>query len=207
LTLSLYKEGKELLNTEDKILIISPATEDDYWTLSNEDLKVEYGKEKLYIHSPANWSHEECVTFLLRYINRYLEDHSLGKAVGSRFAIKLPNGRRPEPDVVVLLSHQISTDMTVFEGVPPLIIEIISKSTKDHDLGEKLEWYKSAKIPEIWIIDRDETWVRHYLLIEREYSVKELKSGSLKSKLFSGLQLKVEWLWEKPLPKLKDIYI
>lgn len=93
--IELRLHDQEIYISHDQILILEPVTEDDYWNLSTEDLKVEYGQGVLYIHSSVSPTHENIFGFLMYYFRRYFEETSEGQVLGSRLALKLPNGHRP----------------------------------------------------------------------------------------------------------------
>ncbi|MHA1652169.1 MAG: Uma2 family endonuclease [Candidatus Helarchaeota archaeon] len=103
-----------------------------------EDLKVEFDGECLYIHSPASKKHENVVFNLLTIFKTFLRHNpSLGEALGSHFALKLPNGKRPEPDIVIVPAGIVNDNDCIYEGIPKLVIEILSPSTREFDLKEK----------------------------------------------------------------------
>jgi len=142
------------------MIILRRATEKDYFALANEDLKVEFDGECLYIHSPASKKHENVVFNLLTIFKTFLKKNpALGEALGSHFALKLPNGKRPEPDIVIIPAGIVKDNDCIYEGVPKVVIEILSPSTREYDLKEKRTWYKENKIPEIWFIDLEEKTV------------------------------------------------
>ena len=137
---------------------IQGGTWDDYWKLAHEDLKVEYIEEVIYIHSPANLDHEMIFGKLLNLITNHIEAHSetMGLILGSRFPIKLLDGKRVEPDLVYLSKQDITEGnltKTVFEGIPSLIIEIVSPNYRNHDTVTKLEKYLELGVNEYWIVD------------------------------------------------------
>src|SRR3954447_14269433 len=46
---------------------------------------------------------------------------------------------------------------------PSLVVEVLSPSTRTHDLGRKLVDYKSlASVTEIWMVDSDRRWAQHW---------------------------------------------
>ena len=46
---------------------------------------------------------------------------------------------------------------------PSLVIEVLSPSTRTHDLGQKLFDYKTVPtIVEIWMVDSERRWVQHW---------------------------------------------
>jgi Uma2 family endonuclease len=146
--------GHEIELSPDSMIIIKHASEHDYESLANEDLKLEFDGECLYIHSPASKKHENVVFNLLAIFKRYLgRNPALGESIGSKFALKLPNGKRPEPDMVIVPRGVVGEYDSFYEGVPRMVIEILSPSTKDHDLLVKRKWYEESSVPEIWFID------------------------------------------------------
>ena len=146
--------GHEIELSPDSMIIIKRASERDYESLANEDLKIEFDGECLYVHSPASKLHENVVFNLLTIFKRLISGNpSLGDPIGSKFALKLPNGKRPEPDVVIVPRGAVRDNDSVYEGVPRLLVEILSPSTKDYDLNIKRKWYEESRVPEIWYID------------------------------------------------------
>ena len=193
---------------QDSLIIIDGVTEEDYWKLSSEDLKIEYAGGCLYIHSPASLKHEMIFNFLYLYLNVRLQELNVGELLGSRVAIELPGGHRPEPDLVLLPRDTYSESDTVYKGVPIWVIEILSTGTKknvDHDLVEKLSWYTDAKIPEIWYVNPDTyTVIRYcYNSPDQTYKREEFSKDSVSPKLFPMITIRLEWL--RTRPKLSEI--
>jgi Uma2 family endonuclease len=146
--------GHEIELSPDSMIIIKHASEQDYESLANEDLKIEFDGECLYIHSPASKLHENVVFNMLTIFKQFISRNpSLGDPIGSKFALKLPNGKRPEPDVVIVPQGAVGDNDSIYEGIPRLVVEILSPSTKDYDLDIKRKWYEESRVPEIWFID------------------------------------------------------
>ena len=142
--------------------------------------------------------HENVVFGLLYFIKRHLTDHSMdGEAIGSKFALKLPNGKRPEPDIVIVPIGQVADSDSIFEGIPLLVIEILSISNREHDLSRKRMWYQEAKIPEIWIVDIEERTIHvDYLETNLQYMTIAFQSGKVKSRILNGLEIPFDQIVE-----------
>ena len=69
--LEISHSNKSITLSPDSLIIVKNATESDYLEISNEDLKIEFDGECLYIHSPASKRHEKLV-FQLLVINRLI---------------------------------------------------------------------------------------------------------------------------------------
>ncbi len=176
------------------IIIIENTTEKDYFKLANEDLKIEFDGECLYIHSPATKLHEDLNFYLLKILKEYLENKpGVGDAIGSRFAVKLPNGQRPEPDAVITPYGEVKNTDSIFEGVPLVVFEIISHSNRKHDYERKLKWYQDGQIPEIWLIDREEQKIDYYTLNEKKtYNHQVFTKGPIKSSVLKEFTIMSE---------------
>ncbi|HME55336.1 MAG TPA: Uma2 family endonuclease [Candidatus Lokiarchaeia archaeon] len=170
------------------MIIIKNASEHDYETLASEDLKIEFDGECLYIHSPASKKHENVVFNLLAIFKTFLaQNPSLGEPIGSKFALKLPNGKRPEPDVVIVPRGIVGDYDSVYEGIPSMVVEVLSPSTKDYDLIIKRQWYEESLIPEIWFIDLEAQKIivircsENDVYEEREYSTNVIACQALEN--------------------------
>lgn len=186
--------GHEIELSPDTMVMVKKATEKDYLKLANEDLKIEFDGECLYIHSPASKKHENVVFTLLTIFKTYLQQNpSLGEAIGSKFALKLPNGKRLEPDIVIVPVGIVHDEDSVFEGTPKLVIEILSPSTRDYDLIDKRKWYRENEVPEIWFIDLHQTCIfvdsidSEGIYHENTYSKKKIVC-----KILGNLEIKIQ---------------
>ncbi len=92
-----------------------------------------------------------------------------------------------------------------FEGTPPLVIEILSKSTREFYLTEKIQWYTSARIAEIWFIDHEKKELLRFTYDNKtsKYIEEKISSRLINPLDWKDFTFKVEWLWE--LPKLSTI--
>ncbi len=192
--LILSHAGHELELALDTMIIIKNATEKDYLKLANEDLKVEFDGACLYIHSPASKKHENVVFNILTIFKTYLKQNpSLGEAIGSKFALKLPNGKRPEPAMVILPAGVVNDEDSIFEGIPKLIVEILSPSTREYDLIDKRKWYMENKVPEIWFIDLEEpSVVIESIKPNGTYKKEKNLGNTVKCKALGNFEIKFE---------------
>jgi len=186
--LTLSHAGHKIELSPDSMIIIKNASEHDYETLASEDLKIEFDGECLYIHSPASKKHENVVFNLLAIFKTFLaQNPSLGEPIGSKFALKLPNGKRPEPDVVIVPRGIVGDYDSVYEGIPSMVVEVLSPSTKDYDLIIKRQWYEESLIPEIWFIDLEAQKIivircsENDVYEEREYSTNVIACQALEN--------------------------
>ncbi len=88
-----------------------------------------------------------------------------------------------------------------------MVIEVFSPGTRDFNLTEKLEWYQSAGIPEIFFIDSTTRVVYDYHKGGKKYTLQQMESGTFYFHVFPELEIHVDWFWKEPLPALKDLPI
>lgn len=202
LYLSDHLGNKITLLKRDTLLIIQGATWDNYWEIATEDTKVEYIGDKIYIHSPANLNHEEIFGYLLTEIRNFLTKNPQGRVLGSRFPVKLLDGKRVEPDLLFLSNKTISEGNlgnTVFEGKPTWIIEIISPTYRDHDLITKYEKYRELSVFEYWVIDPEVREIKKYLFKNQDTIFQETYSSGIlntEEETLDGFSINIDEIWK-----------
>src|SRR5207248_96334 len=121
------------------------STLDDYYRFANEDTRLDFIDGVLILHSPANIGHEDRFAFLLIILRGFAAATGAGRAFGSRTPIALA-GKRAEPDLLFVTREHLSwIGETEIAGPPDLVIEILSPSTRDYDLGLKRRLYADGK--------------------------------------------------------------
>ena len=160
--------------------------------------------------SPASTRHQQLVRFLASLLGWIADEQALGELVQSPFQMRLPDpiSRGREPDLLfVAREHLDRLRPTYLDGPADLVVEITSPESVSRDRGEKFVEYEAAGIPEYWLIDPERQQAEFYLLgSDGRYRLAlGGASGEYASQMLPGLRLQVEWLWQEPLPKLRDV--
>jgi Uma2 family endonuclease len=171
----------------------------------DEDTSAEWVHGELVMTSPAGDRHQDIVRFLVSVLSVFSESHDLGVIRPSPFQMKLHHGR--EPDLLFVgKTHLDRLKDTFLDGPADLVVEIISPESASRDRGEKFYEYEDAGIQEYWLIDPLRRKAEFYQSIAGRYRlVHGGESGVYHSLSMPGLWLKVEWLWQVPLPKVLDV--
>ena len=112
---------------------------------------------------------------ILRRIGNYLDAHPIG-IVRHNIAFSFPEILDADregvvPDLCYIPNTELEKaeiDANVQVGViPALVVEILSPSTKEIDLVDKVEIYREAGVEEYWIFDRYQETVRIYRFGEK----------------------------------------
>lgn len=114
--------------------------------------------------APApNRFHQQISRNLEFIIFAYLKQHPLGEIYNAPFDVYLNETNVFQPDLVYVSNEnaQVLVDAGI-EGVPDLVVEILSPSNFRLDRGRKLRVYAAMKVPHCWIIEpsaeRIEIW-------------------------------------------------
>ncbi len=188
-----------------RIFDVSPQ---EFEALTDEDVKAELFDGVMIVHSPTTWRHDDVQGFLLSVMRVYAESKGLGKVTGPTTLMQLSPERRFAPDVLFVRAERVPTPLPLeLEGPADLVVEVLSPSTRQYDLREKRFAYREGQIPEIWLVDGEQ---RRVIVdqLDRErgrYRARTLRRGLLRSESLPGFSLKVEWLWQEPLPPLSEV--
>jgi len=186
-----------------KLLFLEGVSEALYDALTalEEDVKAELLDGVMVVHSPEKTRHEQEFRFLFVLMNLFAYAHHWGEVLGSMATVHLGECRRVKPDIAAVRlerAHIITED--AIEGVPDLVLEIVSESTRRYDFGEKRKVYEEAGVPEIWLVDFERKVVMVVRRVGRRYRSEAKSRGILRSQVMKGFWLRVEWLWQKELP-------
>ena len=175
----------------------------------DEDIWAEWVNGEVLIMSPASNLHQALVLFLAALMQHWAEAFDLGVIRTEPFLVKLPEPLPARaPDIIFVAKdnlHKLTTNY--LDGAPDIAVEIISPDSRSRDRGEKFYEYEQAGVKEYWLIDPDRKQGEFYRRgndgIFRLVSVGE--EGIFRSEVLEGFWLKVEWLWEEPLPSLMSV--
>lgn len=73
-----------------------------------------------------------------------------------------------QPDIIVICDRDKMDKNGKYKGVPTLVVEVLSPSTRSKDTLKKLELYKHCGIKEYWMVDPKNNLVYIYLLDKNE---------------------------------------
>lgn len=182
-------------------------TEEEYLELCDEDLKAELIGGVLIVSTPASVRHEQVQGFLQAILRAYVEAHGLGVVLGSRTPMRL-RGQYFEPDILFVTQAHLERLGPVFlEGPADVVIEIASPESGALDRVVKRRAYGKHGVREYWLIDPERESAEFYILKAKGHyqQVAVGKEGVYRSRLISGFWLKLDWLWQEPLPPVLNV--
>ena len=177
------------------------VTEEMFDELVDEDTKAELIDGVMIVHSPASMEHDDSSGFLRGLMSFFAEARSIGKVLGPDSLIHLAPGRKCAPDVFFIRQERVPMPLPKeFEGVPDLVVEVLSPSNRRYDLRDKRLIYREAGVGEVWFIDAA---LRQIILDRRQvesYTEDIVTAGRVSSAVLPGFWIDASWLWATPLP-------
>ena len=128
-------------------------TYEDYCAIA-DDKRYELLNGDLMMVPAPNRKHQEVLGRLYIELVRFTQEHGPGKMYVAPFDVVLSDTDVVQPDLLFISrarEHRI-TDENVL-GAPDLVIEILSPSTADRDVGYKHDLYGRHGVREYWIVD------------------------------------------------------
>jgi Uma2 family endonuclease len=174
-------------------------TYDDYLRLPNDGRRYEIIEGVLYVSPAPKYLHQRIVQVLLRRLGDLAEEKGSGEVIPAPFEIYLSGRNRPiQPDLVYIRAeHLPPSDAAGFEGVPDLVVEILSPSSIRRDRFIKFAAYEKAGVPEYWIVDPETRSIEVYVWRNGLYElhVQAVGDAAMTSTLFPELALRVDELF------------
>ena len=177
-------------------------TYEEFLAWADEDTLAEWVDGEVVMTSPASYRHQDVRGFLEAVLRPFVEERKLGIVQSAPFQMKLPGSGR-EPDLLfVAARHLDRLRRTYLDGPADLVVEVLSPESAGRDRGEKFYEYAVGGVPEYWLIDPDAQWAVFYQLGEFGLYEQTLtgREGLYRSAAIPGFWLRVEWLWQEPLP-------
>jgi Uma2 family endonuclease len=157
--------------------------------------------------SPASYTHEDLFGFLYSVLRIYVSRKKLGIVRGSRTAIRFSTYDAPEPDIVfVSAAKQSIIQEQSIEGIPDLVVEIVSRSSRTLDYGDKKQLYARYGVPEYWLIDPYRQMVEFFQNDSGQWTLLPADTdGIVRSDVITGFWLRTDWLFAEELPDILEV--
>lgn len=183
-----YEEDKKM--TYEQYLEIVENTEERYELIDGE----------LYYMASPLFKHQVAVNEIFVHFYNWFKGKSC-RPLTSPFDVKLFNRAKKfeddpnvvQPDILVMCDEDKVSSAGKYEGIPTLIVEVLSKSTRSKDMIKKLNLYMNSNIREYWLVDTEKEQVTVYYFEDRDISdsTTYLNDMVIKSLIFKELEVKV----------------
>lgn len=181
---------------------------EEFLAWADEDTRAEWVDGEVIEFMPTGKRHIRLVRFLITLISDYVELRGLGEVLVEPFQFWTRTSqalRRPEV-AVLLTAHLDRFTPAAMEGVPDLVVEVISEDSEARDRDDKRREYAAAGVPEYWIVEgREGRDGVTFLALQDDGTYEEIRpdaQGRLHSRVLAGFWLDPSWLASDQLPNL-----
>lgn len=212
--LSAYEEQETAPSTsglvQEKALIYEAtprkASYEEFLELrENSDERYEYIDGEIYLLASPKVVHQRILGELYMIFYNWFQGKTC-RPMFAPFDITLKrnadNINIVQPDLMVICDLDEKTnEKDYYMGVPTLVAEIISESTRSKDFIKKLDLYMSTGVKEYWIVNPLSREVSIYLFDENNISQNATykKDEHAVSYYFAGLEVSLTKLFAEPL--------
>jgi Uma2 family endonuclease len=122
-------------------------------TLPDDGNRYEVIEGVLYMSTAPSFFHQWIIRQIFLTLYAQLDTAGVGLTIWSPLGVFMPGCDPVQPDLLVIRREDMSIirDRRV-EGVPALLIEILSPSNSSMDTDVKRKAYAQAGVPEYWIV-------------------------------------------------------
>lgn len=172
-------------------------TYEEYAKLPDDGKRYEIIDGELFVNASPVTRHQRIVRRLLTRLDHYFETHGGGEVFVSPYDVVLSDDNVVEPDLVVVKAERLQiVGPDNIQGVPDLLIEVLSSSTRRRDAIQKRKLYERFGVSEYWLVDPELGLVKIYRLIAGAFqNVAEIDTdtgGTITSPLLPNFALDVE---------------
>lgn len=175
--------------------------------VESSDQRYELIDGEVFLLASPRFNHQVVVTEIAWHFHNYFRGKPC-RALAAPLDVKLfgfaakfeedPNV--VQPDVLVVCDEDKVNENSKYEGIPSLIVEVLSPTTKGKDMILKLNLYMKSGVREYWIVDLEKKKITQYTFAED----KELESfqdyteeQTIRSTFFEGLFIPLEDLFSQ----------
>jgi Uma2 family endonuclease len=179
----------------------SPAvklTYDDFVRFPDDGQRHELIEGEHVVTPSPNTRHQRIAGTLHALIWNYLEVHPIGEVFIAPFDVVMSEFNVVEPDVLYLSNERAAAALTEahVRGVPELVVEVMSKSTRRRDETAKRALYERMGVTEYWVVDPRGDTVRVHRHDGQGFTRPVELSGTagdiLQTPLLPGIEIRLE---------------
>jgi Uma2 family endonuclease len=179
-------------------------TYEEFLEWDGENQHVEWVDGQVITMAPVGDSHQDLRGFLFALLRILVKQLDLGVVRDDPFQMKTGPGLPGRaPDIFYVRKERISLFKKVyFDGPADLVIEIISPGSRTVDRRDKFREYEVGGVAEYWILDPERKKADFFHRGEdgKYASMPVGADGTYRSLVIEPFWIRVDWLWQKPLP-------
>ncbi|MGE5527681.1 MAG: Uma2 family endonuclease [Patescibacteria group bacterium] len=119
------------------------------------DARYEYIDGEVYLLASPSWAHQRIVLEIAHCIQDWARGRKC-QPVTAPFDVTLFKEDKEnivQPDIVVVCDSENIDDRGRYTGVPSLVVEVLSESTRSKDMFQKMHVYMAGGVGEYWLVN------------------------------------------------------
>lgn len=171
-----------------------PFTYQDLASIPDDDKRRELIEGDLFVTPSPTTVHQTISSRLVFELICALERTGLARVFYAPTDVILDETNVVVPDIVIVSKtrEHIITKRAI-EGVPDVIVEILSPGTSERDRHYKRRLYERFYVPEYWLVDPEYGQIEILALVESEFRVRARydRASILSCPLFATLNIEL----------------
>lgn len=162
--------------------------------IKDSENRYEYIDGEIFLLTSPLYPHQRAVREIFGEFISWFRDKKCEPLV-SPFDITLYKGEKEEninvvqPDIFVICDREKIDEKGKYQGVPTLVVEVLSDSTRNRDLIKKLGLYMESGVKEYWIVNT--TSAEIYIYVFSSHTIENVRTfkgdDTAESVFFQGL--------------------
>ena len=166
----------------------------EYCCLPNDGQRHEIIDGAHYATPASSTTHQTVSKRLLYQLYTQIELAGLGLVFNAPCDVQLTDYDIVQPDLIVVLKDRARMiTPTKINGVPDLVVEILSPSNASHDTDLKKQLYERTGVVEYWIADPENQKLERYRLVDGAYRLEPPTDPA--AALGGSLQVPLATIW------------
>jgi Uma2 family endonuclease len=176
---------------------LSMISYEDYCLIPNDGKRHEIIDGALFMNPAPNSYHQLIIGRIYSQFDAAIGEMSLGYVFFAPIDVRLDEFNIVQPDLVVVLNDRkpILTKQNI-QGVPSLIVEILSPSNSHYDRQIKKKLYERAQVAEFWIVDPDSESIEVYRLVNQKYELQPIVGHKIPLNVMPSVAIDTTGLWK-----------
>ena len=170
------------------------ATAEEFWSLPESVLPVEYINGEIVMAPSPTVAHQSASRSIFRALDKSLPAEAADRLFYAPLDVALPSGDVVQPDIFFLSEEDAerAKKRGRLRCAPVFVIEILSPGSATLDTITKRELYEKNGVREYWIVNVDERSIAQFVLKKKHYALTELgESDVINGAVLAGFEANV----------------
>jgi len=182
-----YAAGAVTTMSYDEFILLTESSEFRYELIDGE----------IYLLDSPNFKHQVAVIKIASTFNNWFEGKKCMPLVAP-FDVTLfkskENVNVVQPDVIVMCDIDKVDEKGKYKGVPTIVVEVLSPSSRSKDMIRKLELYRMTGVSEYWMVDVEKKAIHVYQFEDHNIADYQIfmNVNTAGSTVFEGLKISLQ---------------